>query len=139
MLSIVYASRASESFNDAHLIDLLLLSRRNNKRLALSGMLLYRSGYFLQVIEGPEDVLRHRMAVIATDPRHTEVRVLLEETITERMFPAWTMGYEATNEDADDRVPGLRAVFEDLVAGRDVGGRLSTIRGMIRWFQAHAA
>lgn len=139
MLSIVYSSTASASFDEGQLVDVLLRSRRNNKRLGLSGMLLYRDGMFLQVIEGPDDALRERMAIIATDPRHSEIRVLLEEDIAERMFPAWTMGHVETDASDDDRVPGLRAAFADLAAGRDLSDTLPALRGLIQWFQTNAA
>jgi hypothetical protein len=139
MLSIVYTSRASEAFDAAHLVDLLLQSRRNNKRLGLSGMLLYRATYFLQVLEGPDDVVRDRMAIIASDPRHADVNVLLDEHIADRLFPAWTMGYAPAGDDGDDSIPGLRAAFDDLAAGRDLTRSLPDLRGVIRWFQLHAA
>lgn len=134
MLSIAYSSRAAESFDPAHLVDLLLQSRRNNKRLGLSGMLVYRDGLFLQVIEGPEEVLRNRMAVIASDPRHSDVSVLIEETVDERMFPAWTMGFEEVHIDGD-RAPELDAAFADLAAGRDLSDSLPGLRAVIRSFQ----
>jgi hypothetical protein len=135
MMSIVYSSRASAGFDPSHLVDVLLHSRRNNRRLGLSGMLLYRAGIFLQVIEGPEAVLRERMAIIASDPRHDGVDVLLEEPIAERMFPAWTMG---SGDAAGDSAPGLREAFEDLAAGRDMTASLPALRGIIRWFQVNA-
>jgi hypothetical protein len=135
MMSILYTSTASPSFDPAHLVDVLLLSRRNNKRIGLSGMLLYRDGVFLQVIEGPAHVLRERMAIIASDPRHRDVAVLLEEPIAERMFPAWTMG---SGDAAGDSAPGLREAFEDLAAGRDMTASLPALRGIIRWFQVNA-
>ncbi|RWZ68009.1 BLUF domain-containing protein [Labedella populi] len=137
MLSIVYSSRASDSFDEAYLVDLLLRSRRNNKRLGLSGMLLHHGGHFLQAIEGPEDALRERMAIIASDPRHSSLRMLLEEEIPERTFPAWTMGHvEADDEPA---APGLRNVFEALAAGGDVSDSLPSLRELIRWYQVRAA
>jgi hypothetical protein len=138
VLSIVYSSRASEFFNEAHLVDLLIRSRRNNKRLGLSGMLLYRDGMFLQVIEGPEEALRDRMAIIATDPRHSAVRVLLEEEIPERMFPAWTMGHVESGDD-EASAPGLRVAFEDLAADDGLRFSLSSLRELIRWYQVRAA
>jgi hypothetical protein len=137
VLSIVYTSTASESFNEAHLVDVLIRSRRNNKRLALSGMLLYRDGMFLQVIEGPDDALRDRMAIIASDPRHSTVRVLLEEEISERMFPAWTMGH-VEMADEEDRIPGVRSAFDALGEGRDVTDSLPALRELIRSYQVRA-
>ena len=138
MLSIVYSSKASEAFDEGQLVDVLLRSRRNNKRLGLSGMLLYRDGHFLQVIEGPEVELRERMAVIATDPRHSALRVLLEEQIPERMFPAWTMGHVASGDD-EASAPGLRVAFEDLAENGAPRFSLTSLRELIRWYQVRAA
>lgn len=135
MLSIVYSSKATEAFEEAHLVDVLLRSRRNNRRLALSGMLIYRDGYFLQAIEGPEAELRERMTRIADDPRHSDIAVLLEEMIDERMFPAWTMGFQETDAEAGDPAPGLQAVFDDIAAGRDPVETVPSLREVIRGFQ----
>ncbi len=139
MLSIVYASRATDAFDPAQLVDLLMRSRRNNKRLSLSGMLLYRDAHFMQVLEGPEDAVRERMAIIAADPRHADVVVLLEESADDRLFPAWTMGHVADVGDREERIPELRTLFADLDAGRDVSASLPTLRALIRRFQSNAA
>ncbi|AUZ89011.1 hypothetical protein CVO76_16195, partial [Arthrobacter agilis] len=48
-LSIVYSSTATRPLNDADLSALLAISRRNNARAEVTGMLLYRGGRFLQV------------------------------------------------------------------------------------------
>jgi hypothetical protein len=100
-------------------------------------MLLYRDGHFLQVIEGPADELRERMAIIASDPRHSAVRVLLEEEIPERMFPAWTMGNVASGDD-EAAAPGLRVAFEDLASDGELRFSLSSLRELIRWYQVRA-
>ncbi|WDF32572.1 BLUF domain-containing protein [Arthrobacter agilis] len=138
LLSIVYSSSAAHPYDDADLGALLALSRDNNARHDLTGMLLYRNGRFLQVLEGPEDALRRRMSIIAADPEHTDVRVLLQETIDERQFPDWTMGYEPMSESLADDVPGYRSTFSDLEGEQDPTRSLEALKELIRWFQDRA-
>lgn len=49
---LVYVRAASELFSKAELLALLAQSREKNKRLGVSGLLLYRDGYFIQLFEG---------------------------------------------------------------------------------------
>lgn len=139
MLSIVYSSRAAPAFQPTDLRALLTQSRTNNERLGLTGMLLYRSGYFLQVIQGPDVVLRERMALIAADDRHADIRVLIEETVDEPLFPEWTMAYEQLNLEPADQVPGLRTTFADLAAHRTSNATLDAIRALVAWYRQRAA
>jgi hypothetical protein len=57
MLSLVYASSAKQLFSEEDLTALLQQSRDNNTRLGLSGLLLYKDGNFMQVLERPDDGL----------------------------------------------------------------------------------
>ena len=81
MLSTVYVSRSSYPFTDDDLANLLLTSRSNNARLGITGMLLHREGRFIQVLEGPDEAVRARLAVIARDPRHTAVHTIVDERV----------------------------------------------------------
>lgn len=138
MLSIVYSSTALEPFSDEELAALLAASRATNERLELTGLLLHREGHFLQLIEGPYDVVRERMEVISADPRHDNVTILLEEVISERHFPEWTMGFQAVTGAMVDEIPGYRSTFDDLEGERPVGGALLALRQLIGWFQVRS-
>jgi hypothetical protein len=138
LLSIVYSSTAAHPYDDEDLGALLALSRDNNAKYGLTGMLLYRRGRFLQVLEGPEDMVRRRMSIIAADPEHTDVRILLQETTDERQFPDWTMGYEPVTESMADDVPGFRTTFSDLERDEDPTRALQALRELVRWFQDQA-
>lgn len=95
LLSVVYTSTATSRFDDADLATLLAASRLANDRRGLSGLLLHRDGRFMQVLEGPEPEVRRTLAVIAADPRHTDVEVLDEESIEDRRFASWAMAYRS--------------------------------------------
>lgn len=133
----MYSSAATTEFSDSDLAVLLMNSRANNKRFDLTGLLLYRDGRFVQLLEGPMDAVRERMAVIAADPRHSDVEIQLEEVIPERRFPDWTMGYEPITDELADQIPGYRSTFDDLTGrAATAGGTALALRQLIAWFQA---
>jgi len=144
MLSLIYSSVATDSFDDDALADLLAQSRTANARNDVTGMLLFRNGYFLQLLEGPDAAVRGKMATIKTDPRHTKVTMLVEELIEERQFPEWTMAFAPTSEADLDDVPGYRSTFEDVEAVSTESPAPGTVpsvaspalRELIRWFEA---
>jgi len=154
VLSTVYVSRSSYPFTDDDLANLLMTSRSNNARLGITGMLLHREGRFIQVLEGPEEAVRERLAVIARDPRHTAVHTIVDELVEDRLFPAWTMGYRAVTDDLATVLPGYADVFDSgtgngsgtgsaSVAGAGVHDDFSNlspssshkVRTLLRWFR----
>lgn len=135
MLSLTYSSVATDALDDADLAQLLAQSRRANAENDITGVLLFRNGYFLQLLEGPDQAVRRKMDTIKHDARHTKVTVLLEEVIEERQFPEWTMGYPAADTDVE-QAPGYRSTFDDLdAAGGDSVTSLPALRELIRWFR----
>lgn len=142
LLSIIYSSQATEAFDESGLDALLEQCRENNAAVDLTGMLLYRDGRFLQVLEGPEEPLRALMDVLATDERHTGLRVLFEEPLSTRQFPNWTMGFQRADDDATDagaaEMPdGYRSTFDDLDRN-DPTATVRALQELVRWFQRRA-
>jgi len=50
--------------------ELLTVAREKNSRLGITGMLLYKAGLFLQVLEGDSVRVRELYSKIASDERH---------------------------------------------------------------------
>jgi hypothetical protein len=94
---IAYVSAAVRRFSKSELVELLEQSRQKNTRLGLTGMLLYKDGDFMQVLEGDEPVVREAMATIERDPRHTHFMPLIHGNIEERQFSEWSMGFRDLN------------------------------------------
>ena len=137
VLSLVYTSAARTPFSDGDLATLLMNSRANNRRLGLSGFLMHKQGRFVQVLEGPEEAVQQRYALIAADPRHTDLDVLLRETIDERRFGAWTMGYRATTDTLVDEIPGYADVSgASLDVARSRPDLEPSVRSLLDWFRA---
>ena len=65
---------------------------------SVTGMLLYRDGRFLQLLEGAEAEVRTLFAAIVADPRHHDLVVLRERHRVLRQFPTWTMAFRDLGE-----------------------------------------
>jgi hypothetical protein len=120
LLSIAYVSATTEAMTEDGVAAILVKSRANNRRLGLTGALLYHGGRFIQMLEGPDDEVRARYEIIAADPRHRNVQLISDTAIVERQFPEWTMGFRAP---ADSALKGF-AGFEDFFGARTDQARI---------------
>jgi len=106
MHHIVYQSSAVGPPTLADLRFLLRQSRLNNGPLGITGLLLYGNESFLQVLEGEEPALRQVYARIQADQRHTRVVTLADGPIHARVFPDWSMGFQALSGENFARLSG---------------------------------
>lgn len=97
LVSLVYVSVASRAMTDDDLRSILAKAREKNARLNITGMLLYRDGFFIQVLEGEQAQVDELFAVIAADERHRNVLKIEEHPIEQRTFGQWTMGFNPMN------------------------------------------
>lgn len=65
---LVYASTATDQFDDRRIPDLLARSREKNGDMDVTGVLLYEDGLFLQILEGEADVIEE---VVRHDPERS--------------------------------------------------------------------
>src|SRR5271165_4380396 len=91
---IVYSSASAEPMSAEELADILEMARDNNAAEGITGMLLYRNGHFLQVLEGPEERLGRLVEKLKRDPRHRNIRILLDGSIPARAFGTWSMAFQ---------------------------------------------
>lgn len=106
LFHLVYVSSASVVFSSADLLQLLEVSRKNNMPRAITGLLLYRDGNFMQVLEGEENDVRATHARILRDTRHQGAITLLQEKIVDRAFPGWAMAFRDLNAPELKSTPG---------------------------------
>ena len=134
MKRIIYCSQARYDVSPDELVSLLALSRQNNARAGLSGMLLYSSQSFLQVLEGDPEALQETYARILVDDRHTNLRLLMDAEVPAPLFPDWTMGFEhVDDEELAEDVAGFTPamvyplVNPDLITNAGVAQTLLTL------------
>jgi hypothetical protein len=95
---LIYVSTARRLMSDQELIALLRQARENNARFRLTGLLLYVSGNFIQMLEGEPIAVADLYARIARDPRHHTCIPMLDEEAEGRLFPEWSMAFRPSNE-----------------------------------------
>jgi len=80
---------------------ILMLSRRNNRKLCVGGVLHYGNGFFFQYLEGPADTVDRLYAKICRDERHSRVERLTRRPIRQRRFGDWSMKFVAIERVVD--------------------------------------
>ena len=92
LVRCAYASRSVDPLTKPVLGASLDVSRQRNPEAGITGFLCVSGDIFIQVLEGGRDEVSDLFIRIATDPRHTNVRLLAFEEIPQRKFGSWTMG-----------------------------------------------
>lgn len=123
MYHIIYVSSANKPFTPAELDELLTQSRAKNSAMDITGLLVYRGGNFIQMIEGEEGRIRQLYKTICADKRHNGSIILSEGPIQEKQFSGWAMDYRVVDQKplftdaelANDK-DGIKAMISDFIA-----------------------
>lgn len=113
MIHLVYASASSHEFGDEELVALLEKSRKNNRDIGVTGMLLYVEGSFFQVLEGEESVVDGLYRTICRDERHSRITSIIRETIAKRSFGEWSMAFAGASREQLNEIDGLSDFFTE--------------------------
>ncbi len=136
----VYISSAAPSFRPEDIQRLLEKSRLNNARLGLTGMLLYKEGQFLQMLEGPETVVQEMAAKISHDARHCSIVSLIRANEAQRLFPASWMGFAGFEDVSPEQRTRIDALLQSAtVASEDIDPKIGThpARLLMQTFACH--
>ncbi|MEJ7769655.1 MAG: BLUF domain-containing protein [Chitinophagaceae bacterium] len=130
MHNLIYLSSASHLFSNEELLEILTISRLNNSKLDVSGLLLYHEGSILQILEGEEGVIKTLFQKISRDQRHRGVIKMIDGSIEERSFADWSMGFkQISNKDWSEVQGYLDFKKKDQILDIVVPGnqRISTV------------
>lgn len=101
LIQIVYVSHPAFEVVDVinnKIMRILVEARNNNPKLGIGGVLYYADGCFFQCLEGDRLVVEKLFAAIKEDPRHKDIVVIANRSISERAFHSWTMRYVPVQE-----------------------------------------
>lgn len=132
---LVYISEAARDLSYTDLREILEVSTKNNLRDGITGLLIYRDGYFLQLLEGDEKAVKALVNKIRFDDRNSSLRVLIETFGEERLFGDWAMAFY-DGEIASNATEQIVALFESCVIGDSEQKFL--IMPMLKKFRASA-
>ena len=109
MLQLTYISTVRDAAK-VDLGDILRVSRANNRRDRITGLLHYDGRRFLQALEGPAALVEAAYARIRVDPRHFAPVVLSQRPIDAREFGNWDMAALEPGDDRDAFVARITAL-----------------------------
>jgi hypothetical protein len=137
MLSLVYVSSAVRLLSTTELMELLHECRLNNAQLGITGLLLYKDGNFMQVLEGEDEVVRAVAAAIERDPRHKAFTILTVDTITERQFGDWSMAFNDLDRSEPIDVPGYSDFLNQRLPSEVFTESSEGARALLMTFREH--
>nr|WP_221234727.1 BLUF domain-containing protein [Sphingomonas aerophila] len=125
-MQLVYISSAVGTIDVG---PVLAVSRRNNGRDSITGLLYADGKRFLQALEGPEDKVEEAFRRIQEDKRHRAMVVLSRRIVADREFGMWEMAARTPDQDGEaflsriDQLiarvdPNIRATFEGFARVR---------------------
>lgn len=94
---IIYFSQGSQRLTESDLKSILKVSRLNNTKRQVTGVLIALDNCFLQLLEGSKDTVLNLFETIKKDDRHTDVLKVYQGQTSNRNFPEWSMGFEVTS------------------------------------------
>ncbi|MCJ2061322.1 BLUF domain-containing protein [Methylobacterium sp. J-088] len=110
---LVYASKnlfqGSEAELTAAVGQILAASQRNNARSDVTGALMFNTGAFAQVLEGPRQGVEETFERIQCDDRHGDVTVLQGGPTESRSFANWSMAFVGASAGGQARFSRLAA------------------------------
>lgn len=110
LYQIMYISSVTVSMTADECADIAKASATRNAAADVTGLLLFNSRRFLQVLEGPRDAVQRTFDRISRDGRHSAIVKLRDAVIETREFGEWGMAYDdpaSPSESLKDKVAAL--------------------------------
>ena len=131
-----YVSQFARALSPAQIDALTRRSAENNKKVEVTGVLMTTGGLFFQVIEGPAEQIDALWAKIQHDPRHKDVLLLgVEEGVSRRLFPQWSMRKVDLKEGTEYRLEPLRTLLATIIQDRERIAQLTDVLARGVWHE----
>jgi len=112
LVHLAYVSTQTGEMSARDLLELLTTARQVNTERHLTGLLLHKNRSYFQVLEGSRAEVDRTFAAIEQDGRHHGVEVLFDESLDEREFEDWRMGFMDLDGVDASLLAGYSAFFD---------------------------
>jgi Sensors of blue-light using FAD len=125
---ILYISTISAGIPIRAVADIAARSRSTNRKLDITGLLIFDGMHFCQQLEGSCVEIEALMQQIHQDPRHTDVEVVHQGPLDQRRFRRFSLGFTSVEDvEALQRLRLLKGrasvdAFMTLLSSLDVDG-----------------
>jgi len=89
----MYTCKASNDLSKEDIHNILATAHRKNPVMGITGILFYRHGHFLQLLEGEESCVHKLLEAIKNDTRQSDLEIL-DECKHVRLFSDWSMDFQ---------------------------------------------
>ena len=93
LTQMIYASTMTDPLSLDLVVQVLDTARDRNPRHGVTGMLVFGTERFLQLIEGPPEAVNRLYRNLVADPRHRDLRLISAGPVAARRFTDWSMGF----------------------------------------------
>lgn len=113
MYQLVFASTATRLLEGSELTSLLQVFRARHEELGVTGILLYKEGSFLHILEGDKETVVSLYEVLETADYHKGLTKLMELHVPEREFSDWSMSWHQPVQDPQEMPDGYTGFMDE--------------------------
>ncbi len=103
----ISTSRLAEDESDELVADIVRDSIPRNRKLDVTGALLFTGRHFAQYLEGPAHSVGMLQRIILDDLRHEDIRSIAEGAYPRRKFVTWSLAYATPARSSAQKVEHL--------------------------------
>lgn len=121
MKRLTYTSKLTAPLSEHDIEEIGRISKRNNQKQGITGVLIYFSGFFFQIIEGDEVRIDRLYEKIGQDRRHTDILCLKAEVpVEERLFPNWSMDVINLDQNTDALLYPVKILLHTITESQGI-------------------
>jgi len=100
--TICYTSKSIKDLSISEVESIFKSTISKNKVREITGILIYNSGYFFQVLEGDEEKIKELFYdIIYPDERHSELFVVMEKNTEKPFFNSYSTEFSVVKTQKD--------------------------------------
>ncbi|BBH53110.1 BLUF domain-containing protein [Fluviispira sanaruensis] len=122
---VLYRSEQTQKFGEGELEKILSSAHKNNTDHNITGILIRRGIFFLQLLEGDIKNVVDIFSKIKRDLRHKNIEVLLNEGTDSRVFHKWTMG--VIEDSSLSNLPELQKTIDAIIKQKEKDSNVKVI------------
>lgn len=131
---LVYISKTTENLFNSDLKKILTQAQQKNIQLDITGLLLYKNGYFIQALEGDKKIVIELFEKISKDCRHTDVTKVVEKTQGLRLFPNWAMAFRDLDDPETKKLQGFSQLINQYMEEAPANANPAHIQKILSYF-----
>lgn len=135
---IIYISTATSPMSKSELDALLKQSRVKNRFLNITGYMIYFEGTILQLLEGSKTSVEYIYNTILMDERHHNSVELCSESIEERLFSDWQMGFRKIDREQLKYIESVDDLFAECLSDTQLKKSCSAVKTIFDTFLIEA-